>query len=142
MSEGPAANPNEAGGGSALIADLLAHGQRVRFPARGDSMHPLIREGDTLHVDPVGGTAVRPGEVVLARAARGLTAHRVVACDAASVVTRGDNAPGDDEPLAPHLVIGRVVLVERAGRAWPVRRLSGAMLQFARFVARVAMRLG
>lgn len=127
--------------GSAVIVELLTHGHGVRFPAAGDSMYPLIRDGDVLHVTPVDVASVRRGEVVLVTAPRGLTAHRVVRVDGDTVHTRGDHAAGDDHPAGPANVVGRVAFVERAGTIHPVRPLSGFTLRAARLLERVRMRL-
>ena len=37
-----------------LVVDLLRAGRAVHFRAEGDSMHPVIRSGDRLHVQPAG----------------------------------------------------------------------------------------
>jgi SOS-response transcriptional repressor LexA len=97
-----------------VIADLLSRGHAVQFQARGDSMHPLIRDNDSLHVEPVG--QVRRGDVVLVLAHRGLTAHRVLEITEGTVITRGDNAPAADEPVAIEKILGRVTGVLRDGR--------------------------
>lgn len=105
-----------------VIADLLARGHRVRFQARGDSMHPAIRDDDYLEVQPLGDAPIRRGEIVVMLADRGLTVHRVLAQRGDQVFARGDNAPADDPPLHRSRVIGRVVGVERDGRMRKVRR--------------------
>ena len=115
-----------------VIIDLLQRGHAVEFRVRGDSMHPTIREDDVVHVEPV--SQVAAGDVVLVHAPRGLTAHRVVSIDGGAVITRGDNAPEDDDPVPVSRVLGRVEWVVRRGRKrgvgkpwWSVlRRLSGA----------------
>jgi len=112
---------------TSVIVDLLARGHAVQFQARGDSMHPVIRENDTLHVEPVT-TAIARGDVILALAQRGLTAHRVIAKRGAQIITRGDNAPANDDPLEESQVLGRVAYVLRDGRRRGVRRTVMARL--------------
>lgn len=97
------------------VSDLLRRGVPVRFQAKGDSMYPSIRCGEHVHVSPAEAETLRVGDVVLARARRGLTAHRVVKLHDNSVITRGDNALGRDAVLEHDAVIGRVTLVERGG---------------------------
>jgi phage repressor protein C with HTH and peptisase S24 domain len=97
-----------------VIVDLLRRGHAVEFRVRGDSMHPAIREEDVLHVEPV--AEVIAGDVVLMLAPRGLTAHRVVSVREGMVVTRGDNAPEADDPVAVSQLLGRVEWVVRRGR--------------------------
>lgn len=98
---------------TAIIIDLLQRGHAVQFRAHGDSMHPVIRPDDALHVEPV--RSVRVGEVVLTLADRGLTAHRVIAVQEQMIVTRGDNTPAADPPISITRILGRVTHVERSG---------------------------
>lgn len=110
-----------------VIADLLARGHAVEFRVHGDSMHPVIREDDVLHVEP--STQYDVGDVVLTLADRGLTAHRVVSVGE-SIVTRGDNTPAPDFPVSRDRVLGVVTSIDRNGtrlpvhaEAWPLRVL-------------------
>jgi hypothetical protein len=119
-----------------LIADCLRAGRPVRFRARGASMHPTIRSGDTLWVAPVDPEGVRIGDVVVCVAFPGrLLAHRVVAiarkadsdapAAAAAFQTKGDASPQPDAPVTAGAVLGKVVAVERRGRRIdPGRRLA------------------
>lgn len=91
-----------------LISGLLRDGYSVRFVATGDSMYPSIRSGDMLEVEPAAASDLRAGDVVLTRAPRGLTAHRIIKIDSACVVTRGDNALRSDGPLPISAIVGRV----------------------------------
>lgn len=105
-----------------VIVDLLARGHSVRFRARGHSMHPLIRSDDYLLVVPPANIA--RGDVVLTRADRGLTAHRVISIAGDVVITRGDNSPADDAPVRRDRVLGVVTHAERDGEMLRVARLS------------------
>jgi signal peptidase I len=107
-----------------MIEDVLATGAAARFRATGDSMHPSIRSEELVEVERVDPTAIRRGDVVLARLPRGLTAHRVVriARDG-RFITRGDNAPDFDEPFTADAIVGRV-RARRISPAWfAVRRV-------------------
>jgi phage repressor protein C with HTH and peptisase S24 domain len=95
--------------------EILRRGVAIRFVATGDSMHPSIRHGEHVHVAPADPHSLRIGDVVLARAERGLTAHRIVQLMSDAVTTRGDNALRRDAALDPHAIIGRVTHVERDG---------------------------
>jgi hypothetical protein len=119
-----------------VIADLLARGHEVQFRARGDSMHPLIHGDDLLHVVPADPASIARGDVVLTRAERGLTAHRVLHIDATTLVTRGDNAPDVDPSLAVTHILGRVTHAERGARRVRVRRARGVGLAVLRWVTR------
>ena len=95
--------------------ELLAAGYAIRFRAAGDSMHPTIRSGEIVEVTPLAGRVPRVGEVVLVKAMRGLTAHRIVRVGDGSVVLRGDNLVSNDPELGFASLIGTVSGVERAG---------------------------
>jgi hypothetical protein len=104
-----------------LCVRMLEEGYPVRFQAPGSSMHPAIRDGEWVTMEPVGPGSLRRGEVVLYRSPRGLTAHRVrriVGLHGAPryLVLRGDNAAGREEHVDPSNVLGRVVYVERGRR--------------------------
>ena len=118
-----------------VIADLLARGHSVRFRASGHSMHPIIRCDDYLLVEPRAGIA--RGEVVLMRAERGLTAHRVIEVADGMVTTRGDNAPGPDPTVEMARILGVVTHAERNGSIRRVARLSGFVLRVLRFLGRM-----
>jgi signal peptidase I len=97
------------------IADVLGRGVAARFHAAGDSMHPTIRSGEHLHVTTAEARSLRVGDVVLARAARGLTAHRIVRLSPETIITRGDNALTRDAALRHSDILGRITHVERQG---------------------------
>jgi len=97
------------------VVDLLGRGIAVRFQATGDSMYPSIRNGEHVHVTPIDWASLRIGDVVLARARRGLTAHRLVELGAGAATTRGDNAIARDAALPHNAIIGRITHIERDG---------------------------
>ncbi len=101
------------------LTAVLDAGHMARFVARGDSMHPTIRDGEAVYVERCTAPPL-VGDVVLARAERGLTAHRIVRLQkcrgAAQIVTRGDNCFRNDPPFTRGELVGRVVSVERNGR--------------------------
>lgn len=96
-------------------ADILRRGIAIRFRALGDSMHPSIRSGEHVHVAPAEPRSLRQGDIVLARATRGLTAHRVVRVTPSSITTRGDNALIRDAALHHSAILGRITHIEREG---------------------------
>lgn len=120
---------------TAVIVDLLGRGHAVRFRAGGDSMHPIIRAEDYLHVEPAK-LPIRRGDVVLTLANRGLTAHRVIGIEGETLVTRGDNAPADDAPVERARVLGVVTHAERDGHKRRVPRATSMMLLVRRAIAR------
>jgi signal peptidase I len=115
---------------TALIVDLLARGHAVQFRARGDSMYPVIRDNDLLHVEP--SQHITRGDVVLVLAERGLTAHRVISHRGTIIITRGDNAPAPDDPCDTSQVLGKVLHVERDGKRVNVRSPAARAAAFLR----------
>ncbi len=101
------------------LTAVLDAGHMARFVARGDSMHPAIRDGEAVYVERCK-SPLLVGDVVLARAARGLTAHRIVRLQqrrgSVEIITRGDNCFRNDPPFTRGELVGRVVSVERNGR--------------------------
>lgn len=101
-----------------ILEAILATGYAASFRAAGDSMHPTIRWGDQVQV--IEADDLHVGDVVLVRAARGLTAHRVVSISRSRVVTRGDNALVNDEPVDAADVLGRISSLTRHGMTFLV----------------------
>jgi len=61
-----------------LATELLERGHSVRFQAPGRSMHPTIKEGETITVEPTAPSEVKKGDIILYRGESGVIAHRVV----------------------------------------------------------------
>ncbi|HEX6087631.1 MAG TPA: S24/S26 family peptidase [Thermoanaerobaculia bacterium] len=121
---------------SELIVDLLSRGHAVEFQVHGDSMYPVIRENDTLHVEPLRSCA--RGDVVLVLAERGLTAHRVISKRGTTLILRGDNAPAADDPIEESQVLGKVTFVLRGGKKRGVFR--SAVARATAFLRRIRKR--
>src|SRR5258708_26105809 len=88
---------------------ILDAGHTARFVARGDSMHPAIRDGEAVYVEPCTAPLL-VGEVVLARPARRLTTHRIVSLrqllGEIEILKRGANLLPKDPPLTRDVVVG------------------------------------
>lgn len=103
------------------IEGALPIGLSVRFRAEGLSMYPTIRHGELITVGSVAAGEVVRGDVLLCRHSTGVLAHRVVAITGYGserlLRLRGDAKMACDTPVAPSDVIGKVLSVERNGRA-------------------------
>lgn len=99
----------------ALMRAVLSEGGRLHVPGRGWSMFPLLHDGDRVLVEPFT-RAPRIGDVALVDAAGRAVVHRVIALDAARVITRGDASADADRPLPAGALLGRAVAVVRGGR--------------------------
>jgi hypothetical protein len=115
------------------IADgLLEAGLHVRFRAGGRSMGASVRDGEHVTVAPVDARAVEVGDIVLCQTWRGPLAHRVqrVERDAVGVlrfVLRGDASLEDDRAVTAAQLRGRLISVERDGRAFDLVVRGGAL---------------
>ena len=103
-----------------LGASLLALNKSLRFRARGQSMHPLVRDGDLLTVEPVDVQSRRRGDLVFYRNPRGeAVVHRLVRRlgqgASASIETKGDGLPESDGLVPAPEIFGRVTAIERNG---------------------------
>ena len=110
---------------AALLETVQDHGADFRFTARGGSMRPTIRDGDTVTVSPLAGIPPMVGEVAAFKHPHSgrLFVHRVIERTEDGVETRGDNLNIPDPPVPSRSVLGVVSGVERNGRSrsWPKR---------------------
>jgi len=102
---------------SELALELLRAGIPIRFRAEGVSMRPALEGGELLTVEPVDRTCLRRGDVALTNGDGGFRAHRLVSLEGAkdAFEIRGD-AGWESESVESGIILGRVTLVERAGR--------------------------
>jgi hypothetical protein len=104
-----------------LSVQLLRRGHRVRFQAPGWSMHPTIKDRETVTVGPIAPSDVRKGDIVFYQLNGGVFVHRVVRIKNGdhmpSFVLRGDALGSPDESVTAQQVLGKVVCVERNGRS-------------------------
>lgn len=111
-------------GVGAVAVGLLRQGQAISFTAKGRSMAPFIRDGESLFVRPLQSSAL-PGHVVLvARPGGACLVHRVVRRTAQGVITRGDACRQEDGCFRNEDVLGRVVMVS-GRRRLHLRHLFG-----------------
>jgi hypothetical protein len=134
-----------------VTAGLLRQGYGVRFYAKGWSMHPTIKDGESITVEPVVPSQVKRGDILFHHNGRGVIAHRVVrigrkrallypqdsALDTVFIL-RGDASSTCDDPVEPSQVLGKVVSVERNGRlidvdSWKSMILYASHLCASRF---------
>ena len=125
-----------------LTHAVLDKGSLFRFCARGGSMTPFIRDGDTLTIAPLANRPPRLGEVVafscLTEEGMELVVHRVVGRRRRGFVVQGDGNGCMPEIVSSENILGRLVKVERDGRQvrlglGPERRLI-AWLGLARLL--------
>ena len=106
---------------SELGGELLSLGFGVRFRAPGTSMHPTIRNGDVITVEPVAPTKLKRGDIILYRFRGDFIAHRIVTKEerngcGLTLILRGDASSTCDQPVEPEQVLGKLVCLERGHR--------------------------
>lgn len=107
-----------------MAAAFLASGVSLRFRAKGQSMRPLIRDGDILLAEPVDPHKARRGAVLLFTNAQGrAVAHRVqrkrkASDGGAKFLMRGDQVEMNDGWVSEKDVLGVVSVVERNGASY------------------------
>lgn len=117
--------------------ELIAAGDGYfMMQASGESMLPLIRAGDRLHVRALR-QPVQPGELLVYQRPGGLTVHRLIRRTLSpdgepKYRLQGDNALAPDPPVDAQQVIGRVISVYHSQRELrldtPAWRRIGQML--------------
>jgi hypothetical protein len=117
---------------SSVADSLLAAGFKLRFRAGGHSMGSALRDGERVTVAPVDARDVDVGDIVFCQTWRGPLAHRVqrieqAAAGAVRFALRGDASFEDDRPVAASQLRGRVISVERNGRAFDLALRGGAL---------------
>lgn len=135
-----------------VIRSLLESGQAIRFQARGRSMAPFIRDGDTLTVEPVKPAALRLGAILFCVAPDGrFLCHRVLDLKkhgaTLTALTRGDALTGPREVIPETAILGLVVARERNGKSTPLdtpsARLIGRLWTFSQtWRAKAGIRIG
>lgn len=124
-----------------VSSELLRLGYGIRFCPHGHSMHPTIRDGEAVTVEPVEARDVRRGDIILYQTGKRVIAHRVVRVEgreAISFILRGDASRDCDAPVSGSQVLGRITAVERGGRSL---RLANRRHTLRRAAYRVAARL-
>jgi len=106
---------------SELSGELLSLGYGVRFRAPGTSMHPTIRHGDVITIEPVAPANLKRGDIILYRLKSDFIAHRIVNIEerkgcGLTFILRGDASATCDAPVRQKQVLGKVVYLERDHR--------------------------
>jgi hypothetical protein len=119
----------------AFVVDTLTRERTVWVREFTDSMAPLVRAGDRLHLAAADRGHIRPGTLVAFRRGAVVVVHRVLSCTAAGLVTKGDALERRDHPVPWDTVVARVIAVAHGGRVrvlarfpWPALARAFAAL--------------
>jgi signal peptidase I len=98
----------------ATLRRWAAVGETNIIPVQGNSMRPLLQDGDAVRIVH-GVNGIRRGDIIVFRQQGGLVVHRVVRIDRRVTpplfVTKGDNVRHLDAPVMGDDVLGRVSVV-------------------------------
>jgi signal peptidase I len=108
--------------------EVVSEGPSWRAKSRGESMYPLIKNGDTLLIQPMKADEIHPGDIVIYRIPSGsFIAHRFIKRNiSGSLLTNGDSMRHYDKLVDEEQVFGKVVQIERHSRILKLEgRLNG-----------------
>ena len=102
------------------IREHLREGRTVKFTVSGDSMRPLIRKGDRVHVEQCNPRDLSAGDIITYRNDALYVTHRVLWItrrgDGIRLITKGDSEITLDPPFSSNHMIGKVIAIGRADR--------------------------
>jgi len=120
-----------------LSQDLLFQGRSLRFTAKGCSMYPAIRDGDSVEIAPYnqGVDVLRSGDIIFYRVqpAAGIL-HRIVKIkrrhNEMLYITKGDAQAFDFTAVRPSEILGRLTAAERKGKRYSAGSIYMRSLAF------------
>lgn len=106
-----------------LARQILASGEQCRFRVRGNSMQPLVKDGDRLVVHAITPEKLQPGNILLYETRTGrLLVHRLVGKirtgDHVALKLQGDAMLFPDGLIEVNQVVGIVDRIERGRASW------------------------
>ena len=118
-----------------LHRDILSRGRHIRLRVKGDSMLPMLRDGDVVDVLQVSPGQLRIGDLLLIETkGGGLLLHRYLTSRVRGgrvwLITKGDASREVDTPISPEQVRGRVVQINREGQ---IVSLEGRKVRLANY---------
>ena len=103
-----------------LILEELLNGKEVGLRVSGRSMHPLIRQGDSIRLEKCSAGTLAIGDVITFKKDGHYFTHRLLwttkQANGIRLITKGDNEINTDPPVSPVSVIGKVASIQRGNR--------------------------
>lgn len=103
-----------------VILEQLGKGKTFTFTVTGNSMHPLIREGDPIQIEQCKPRDLSMGDIITFRNDDLTVTHRVLWItrkgNDIKLITKGDNEIIWDPPVSAVHIVGKVVGIGRANR--------------------------
>lgn len=99
------------------ISNLLLKGNKIRLRLVSNCMHPTLKEGDILKIEPISPEKVRPREIILYHNQGKLFCHRLLKrfqkMEITYGIAKGDASTSSLPPFPIDQVLARVVGAER-----------------------------
>ncbi len=109
---------------ASLYIQAVRQGQSLWFQVASNSMTPMFRVGDEVHIEPARANEIRPGEIAAFETANGLMIHRIICCQETGETVRLLQM-ADIELHASWVeeqaVVGRVITIRRQARQTDLR---------------------
>jgi signal peptidase I len=125
-----------------LVETVIGRGRNFTFRVKGNSMHPLIRNGDVITLMRASPEELVLGDVVayVERWSGRLAVHRIIWKRRGAYYIKGDNAAGVVTISEPKAILGRVCTVMRRQRRVTIglghEGIMIALLSMVGFIAR------
>ena len=127
-----------------FVHDVLSRDGAAWVHECSDSMAPLVRAGDRLHLTRTGFADVRPGQLIACIRDGRLIVHRVLSRGSSGLVTKGDGLARRDPRVTADEVVARVTAIApRDGRTIRLDRFPWPILgRLLALVSRLSERTG
>jgi signal peptidase I len=89
--------------------------------AKGNSMFPILRDGDTIEYIQTPFSQIKLNDIVLVYSKEILVTHRVIYKTKSTCITRGDNNKAADTTIQKGRVLAKVVRFRRAGKWYGIQ---------------------
>jgi signal peptidase I len=103
-----------------LILRQLRDGKGVALRVSGNSMYPLIRQGDSIRLEKCTAGTLAIGDIITFKKDGNYFTHRLVwttkRANGIRLITKGDNEINTDSPVSPNHIVGKAVAIKRANR--------------------------
>ncbi|MCP4117798.1 MAG: hypothetical protein GY737_20850 [Desulfobacteraceae bacterium] len=98
-----------------LVCEFVDKGKNITFKAKGNSMLPFIKDGDTIKIAPYIENTPEVGDIVayIDSNTRKLVVHRLIQLSEEQFIAKGDNCLHRDGPQFTTDILGYVVNIHQ-----------------------------
>ena len=105
-----------------IANDILINYDTFIINSTGNSMFPILKNGDKAIINKVTPQSIKKGDIILERLYNSIVGHRVITINKSNqnfkIVTRGDNCRNNDPTIQGEDVLGKVVGFTRNGKEY------------------------